>query len=213
MITLYDYENAADCYKVRLLLGILALRHDVVPVDIYPGAGHLAPAFLDLSPLGEVPVLTDGGVTLTEVSAILVWLAETYDESGRWLPRAPGQLAAVQHWLAMAARLAASAGAARMALAKTEAVAVDSLRAEAHRLARVIDEHLWFAERRGEDWLVALWHPTIADLACFPDLALCEEAGVSRLDYPAIRRWLDRVKRIEGFSVMSGVFPASRGRT
>jgi glutathione S-transferase len=212
MITLYDYENAADCYKVRLLLGILALPHKLAPVDIYPGAGHRDPAFLDLNPLAELPVLADGDVTLTEVAAILVWLAAKYDESGRWLPLAPAPLAAVQHWLAMSARLAASAGAARMALAKTEEVALETLRAEANRLARVIDEHLWFAERRGEDWLVPLAHPTIADLACFPDLALCEEAGISRMDYPAIRRWLDRVKRIDRFTVMSGVFPASPGR-
>jgi len=32
---------------------------------------------------------------------------------------------------------------------------------------------------------------------------------VSRQDYPAIRRWLDRVRRIPGFVVMSGVFPAA----
>ena len=35
-----------------------------------------------------------------------------------------------------------------------------------------------------------------------------EEGGISRQDYPAIRRWTDRVKRIPGFVVMSGVFPA-----
>ena len=52
-------------------------------------------------------------------------------------------------------------------------------------------------------------HPTIADLvAIFPDVALSEEGGVSRLQYPAIRRWIDRVKRIPGFSVMPGIFPA-----
>jgi len=212
MITLYDYETAADCYKVRLLLGILGLPFELVPVDIYPGDDHRRPAFLDISPLAELPVLTDGGVTLTDAQAILVWLASRYDGDEKWLPREAAALSSVQHWLGMAARLAATAGAARMALAKTAALDVAPLQAEAHRLLRVIDEHFWFAERDGGDWLVPLSHPTIADLACFPDLALCEEAGISRIDYPAIRRWLDRVKRIPGFSIMSGVFPASRGR-
>jgi glutathione S-transferase len=209
MITLYDYELSAECYQVRLLLALLGLEHRLVPVDIHPGADHRQPAFLDLNPLAEVPVLVDGAVTLTEVQAMLVWLATTYDGSGRWLPRDPAPMAGVAQWLGVAGRLGASTGAARMALAKTEEVALEPLQAEARRLLRVIDEHLWFAERRGEDWLLPLAHPTIAEIACFPHLALSEEAGISRLAYPAIRRWLDRVRRIAGFTVMSGVFPAS----
>ena len=52
-------------------------------------------------------------------------------------------------------------------------------------------------------------HPTIADVACFPYIMLSEEGGISRQDYPAIRRWCDRFKRIRGFIVMPGIFPAS----
>jgi glutathione S-transferase len=209
MITLYDYELSAECYQVRLLLAVLGLEYRLVPVDIHPGEGHRQPEFLDLNPLAEVPVLVDGDVTLTEVQAMLVWLAATYDGTAQWFPQQPAPMAAVLQWLGIAGRLGASAGVARMALAKTEDVVLEPLQAEAHRLLRVIDEHLWFAERRCEDWLLPLAHPTIADLACFPHLALSEEAGISRLAYPAIRRWLDRVRRIAGFTVMSGVFPAS----
>jgi glutathione S-transferase len=39
---------------------------------------------------------------------------------------------------------------------------------------------------------------------------LSEEGNVSRQDYPAIRRWCDRVKRISGFVGMPGIFPTSR---
>jgi glutathione S-transferase len=42
---------------------------------------------------------------------------------------------------------------------------------------------------------------------------LAEEGGIPRQDYPAIRRWCDRVKRVKGFTVMSGVFPAGPART
>jgi glutathione S-transferase len=212
MITLYDYELSADCYQVRLLLAVLGCDYRLVPVDIHPGEDHRQPEFLDLNPLAEVPVLVDGGVTLTEVQAMLVWLAATYDGTARWLPRAPGPMAAVMQWLGVAGRLGASIGVARLALAKTEEVVLEPLQAEAHRLLRMIDEHLWFAERRGADWLLPLAHPTIADIACFPCLGLSEEAGISRLAYPAVRRWLDRVRRIAGFTVMSGIFPASPSR-
>jgi glutathione S-transferase len=98
-----------------------------------------------------------------------------------------------------------------MARAKTEEIDLAPHQAEGNRLLRVIDEHLWFAENGGGSWLLPWAHPTIADLACFPDLALCEEAGLSLLDFPAIRRWLDRVKRIPGFTPMAGIFPAAPG--
>ena len=77
---------------------------------------------------------------------------------------------------------------------------------------RILDEHLWFGEQQGRDWICAAAHPTIADIACFPYIMLSEEGGISRQDYPAIRRWCDRVKRVKGFIVMSGVFPAGPAR-
>jgi glutathione S-transferase len=84
---------------------------------------------------------------------------------------------------------------------------LDVVQAGAHRLFRVLDEHLWFREREGLDWVCSAAHPTIADIAIFPDVALSEEGGVSRLDYPALRRWTDRVKGLPGFMVMPGIFP------
>ena len=52
----------------------------------------------------------------------------------------------------------------------------------------------------------------MADIAIFPDVILSEEGGISRLDYPALRRWTDRVKRIGGFTTMPGIFPAGPAR-
>ena len=41
---------------------------------------------------------------------------------------------------------------------------------------------------------------------------LAPEGGISLLDFPALRRWTDRVKRIAGFTVMAGIVPASPSR-
>jgi len=76
----------------------------------------------------------------------------------------------------------------------------------------VLDEHLWFREQEGLEWVCEAEHPTIADIAIFPDVVLSEEGGISRLDYPALRRWTDRVRHLPGFVPMSGIFaprPAS----
>jgi glutathione S-transferase len=88
---------------------------------------------------------------------------------------------------------------------------VVAARAGAHRLFRILDEHLWFREQENRDWICNVAHPTIADTACFPYVMLSEEGGISRQDYPSIRRWCDRFKRINGFIVMPGIFQTSPG--
>lgn len=211
-ITLYDFELSADCYKVRLLLALLGLPHAAVPVDVYPGREHEGDAYRQISAAGRVPALTDGGRVVDEPTAILRHLAEAHDSSGDWYPRDPLRRAEVDRWLDFAAALASSAGAAR--LHENFFVPADgaALRAAAHREFRRLDEHLWFAERAGDDWLVPGPQATIADVACLPDVLLSEEGGVARIDYPALRRWCDRVRRLPGFVPMSGVFPAAPPR-
>ena len=208
VITLYDYELSAECYQARLLLGVLGLEHARVDVEFYPGREHESAWFTELSPRQQLPVLTDGGTSLHDVHAILVYLAAEYDRTETWYPRGdPALLGEVTQWLGFSRAVAASSGAARAHESFFHLTDVDAARAGAHRLLRILDDHLWFAERDGRDWLCSGAAPTIADLALFPDVALSEEGGVSRIDYPAVRRWTDRVKRIPGFVDMSGVFP------
>lgn len=210
MITLYDYELSGNCYKLRLLMSMLGLGYTTVPVDFYPGREHKSEAFLRMNPLCQLPVLKDGDLILSDAQAILVYLASRYDPKGTWYPRDnPALLGEIGQWLAFADGITATASAARLHDGLFYDFDVEAMRAGAHRLFRILDEHLWFAEQEGRDWICSAPHPTIADIACFPYTMLSEEGGISRQDYPAIRRWCDRVKRIEGFVVMSGVFPAA----
>ncbi len=148
------------------------------------------------------------GLTLKDSAAILVYLATRYDKTASWYPSSdPAKIAQITEWLAFADGITASASQARLAEGFFYNVDADACRARAHQLFRILDEHLWFAEHRKQRWLVAGDLPTIADLACFPYIILSEEGSISRQDYPAIRRWTDRIKRIPGFIVMPGVFP------
>ncbi|TPK94469.1 glutathione S-transferase family protein [Mesorhizobium sp. B2-4-12] len=213
MITLYDYELSGNCYKLRLLMSFLGIEYRTVPVDFYPGREHKSEWFLKLNPLGQLPVIEDGGLILRDAQAILVYLASKYDRSGTWYPRDnPDLLGEVSQWLAFADGITATASAARLHDALFYVFDIDAARAGAHRLFRILDEHLWFSEQQGRNWICPAGHPTIADIACFPYIILSEEGGIPRQDYPAIRRWCDRVKRIKGFTVMSGVFPAGPAR-
>ena len=209
MIKLYDFELSVNCYKQRLLMGILGVAYESVPVDFYPGWEHKGEEFKKINPLGHIPVIDDDGYILWDAHAILVYLATRYDESGRWYPTSdPHLLGETASWLMFAEGTTNTASAARLHDALDYPFDVEACRAGAHRLFRVLDEHLWFREREGRDWVCSGDHPTIADIAIFPDVILSEEGGISRQGYPALRRWTDRVKRIPGFVVMPGIFPA-----
>jgi glutathione S-transferase len=209
MIRLYDFELSGNCYKARLLMGILDVPFERVAIDFYPAREHKSRWFLEINPLGQLPVIDDDGFVLRDSHAILVYLAAKYDQSGKWHPHAEPQMAAkVAEWLAFADSITATASAARLHDGLFYEFDVEKCRAGARALFRVLDEHLWFAEQQGLNWLCPGDHPTIADIACFPYVMLSEEGGIPRLPYPSIRRWADRVKRIPGFTLMPGIFMA-----
>ena len=213
MLKLYDYELSGNCYKIRLLLNMLAVPYERQCIDFYPGGEHKSAEFLRINPLGQLPVLTNGELVLADSQAILVYLAAQYDTSNLWYPQQePEQLGQISYWLSFASELGHSAGAARLQQSFNYDFDLAACQERAHQLLRVLDEHLWFQQHQQRDWLCSANAPTIADIACFPHIILCEEGGVSRLDYPAVRLWCDQVKRIPKFITMPGVFPTSAAR-
>ncbi len=214
MIKLYDYELSVNCYKQRLMMSILDVQYELVTIDFFPGWEHKGAAFAEINPLGHIPVIDDDGYLLRDAHAILTYLASAYDPSGQWYPtHDPRLIGEVTSWLQFAEGTTNTASAARLHDTLGYEFDIDAVRAGAHRLFRVLDDHLWFHEQQDRDWVASASHPTIADIALFPDVMLSDQGGISLLDYPALRRWTDRVRRIPGFTVMSGIYPAARPPT
>jgi glutathione S-transferase len=210
MIKLYDFELSGNCYKVRLMLSLLGLPHVTENVEFFPGRQHKSEAFLRINPLGQLPALQDGDLVLRDAQAILVYLASRYDPSRLWYPADnPETMGKIAMWLAFADSLTGSISSARMHDLFFYDFDVEQCRQRAHQLLRILDEHLWFEESQGRQWLCTTDHPSIADIACFPYVMLSDEADVPLIDYPAVRRWTDRVKRLERFTLMAGIFPTS----
>ncbi|MCB1970156.1 MAG: glutathione S-transferase family protein [Geminicoccaceae bacterium] len=209
MITLYDYELSGNCYKIRLMLGFLGLDYTTRHVDFYPGLEHRSDAFRAINPLAQLPVLDHDGFIVRDAQAILTYLASAFDDDRNWgFGRSARRDGDIAQWLAFGNELTGSIGAARLHDAFLFELDADAARKRGRQLLRILDQHLWFMERQEQDWVVAGDRPSIADIACFPYVALSEDAGLPREECPAVRRWIDRFKRIEGFRVMSGVFPA-----
>jgi glutathione S-transferase len=212
MIELYDYELSADAYKVRLLLSMLDVPYASRLVELYPAREHEAEWFRAISPRAELPVIVDAGRTIADVGAILTHLARTHDSSGTWYPSPNGTTSNTGEtamWLSRAAELARTCGAARLHdVLLQHQIDIVAARSAAFALLRMIDEHLWFGEQVGDAWLCPGAKPTIADIACFPDIMLAEEGGIELDEFGAIRRWGDRIRALPGFVPMPGIFPS-----
>lgn len=74
MVTLY-HSPFTRSHLIRFALEELELPHELRRIDVSKGE-HKAPAYLALNPLGQLPTLTDGGVTLCEAAAIALHLAD-----------------------------------------------------------------------------------------------------------------------------------------
>ncbi|AJZ60225.1 hypothetical protein OI25_3681 [Paraburkholderia fungorum] len=214
MLKLYDDELCGESYKVRLMLGLLGVPYERARIELYPSRQNAAPDFLAMNPLGTLPLLEAQGALLHDAHAILVYLARRYggtDSGGaaHWLPLDdPLQLAYVQTWLGFAAQLSGVIFPMRTHVLHGAPLNDDAARHKARKLLRILDERCWFNEAGGTPFVCATAAPTVADVACFVPVALLDEAGIESIDYPALRRWSTRIKRLAGFTAMAGVYAA-----
>ena len=196
-IKLYRTPKSGHCHRVELMLAFLDLPYATIDLDMANGE-HKSPEFLKISPFGLVPAIDDGGYTLADSNAILVYLVQTYAKDTHWMPQAPKDAAEVQRWLTVAAdNIYAGPCAAR--LVKVFGTGHDhaAAAAKAHDLFRIIESHL--ADR---DWL-ATDAITIADVAGYSYIAHAPEGGVDLAPYPNIRAWLKRIEAQPNFVAMA----------
>ncbi|GGB54818.1 glutathione S-transferase [Tistrella bauzanensis] len=193
---LYDHPLSGNCHKVRMLLSMLGLNVETRFIDVVNHA-HIGVGFERLNPLLEIPVLEDGMEIIPDSQAILVYLARKYGPD--WFPIDAPDAAQVVRWLAFAALpIATSLQPARLYHLIGEDGDIQALNARCARVLAVLDSHLACRE-----WLVV--RPSIADLACFPYVALCGDARLSLDPTPHVKAWVARVKALPGYVGMPGL--------
>jgi glutathione S-transferase len=194
-IRLHGFRLSGHAHRVQLFLSLLDLPVEMIDVDLR-GGEQKRPAFLAKNPFGQVPVIEDGGVTVADSNAILVYLATQYGEP-HWLPRDAQGAAAVQRFLSLAAGDIARGPALARAMAlfgyPGDSAAAQALAA---RLFGILDAHL-----AGRTFLVGA-QPTIADVACYSYIAHAPEGGISLEPYPNLRNWLASVEALPRFVAM-----------
>ena len=196
MPRLHQMQVSGNCYKVRLAARQLDLDLQLVDYGLFDGTTR-KPEYLARNPNGRVPMLElDDGRCLPESGAILWYLAEgsplvPADRWGRaealqWMffeqySHEP-YVAVARFWLKFAP--AAELEKKRHLVAEWHAKGNAALGVMQTHLA----QHDWFAGGRY----------SIADIALYGYTHCAAEGGLDLAQYPAVGRWLERVRSQPG---------------
>ena len=186
---LHCFGESGNAYKAALTMELAGLEWRPVFVDFFHGATR-TPEFRKLNPMGEVPVLVDGDVVLTQSGVIQDYIIE---KSGRFGGETTAERREVWRWVLFDNhKVSGVAGPLRFNLnfLPEEKRNADVAAFLAMRLAsalKILDTVL-----STRDWLVGSG-PTAADFSCCGYLYYPEPFGFDRSGYPAIDAWLDRI--------------------
>lgn len=79
VLKLYSYWRSSASYRVRIALNLKGLEHEIVPVNIAPGASEqLTDSFRRHNPQRLVPILVDGERIFRQSLAIIEYLDEAF---------------------------------------------------------------------------------------------------------------------------------------
>jgi glutathione S-transferase len=199
IMKLYEFVISGNSHKVRMLLSFLGLDYQSVAIDLRAGEQKTA-EFLKLNPLGQVPVMEDGGRVIWGSQAILIHVAGQYDPDRQWWPDDAVDQGEITQWLAFASHEMLSGCMTARAHIKFGRTTDLGLAQERARSALEILE----ARLSANDWL-ALGHPTLADIACYPYAALAGEGDIDVEPYKNVAKWFDRICALPNYISMPGL--------
>ncbi len=189
------YWPTPNGWKISIMLEECKLPYVMKPVNI--GAGEqFKRSFLKFSPNNRMPALIDpkgpGGrpIAIFESGAILQYLGR---KTGRFYPAGERGQVAVDQWLFwQMGGLGPMAGQAhhfRFYAAERKLVyAVKRYTDEVNRLYGVMDRQL-----KKNSWLAGPRY-SIADMAAWPWVVPWKMQGQEIDDFPALRKWFDRIR-------------------
>lgn len=200
MRKLYHHPLSGPAHRARMLLSFLELEYEAITVDVVSGEQN-KPEFRALNPRGKVPVLVeDDGTTIYDSHAIISYLARKHGGDD-WLPGDAVGLGKVMQWISFSANeIHQGPYMARLNfLLDLKLPNIDAIQEQSKVCLQLMDSHL--ADR---EWL-ELGRPTIADVACFPPVALGEEGKLPLAEYKHVSAWIDRVKGLPRYVPMAGL--------
>jgi glutathione S-transferase len=159
-----------------------------------------SPAFLAVNPIGQIPVLVEGDLVLSESLAITLYLARKY--GGVLGPQSDAETALMEQWALFAAT---AVEVPALEILNTTTIGGDTTEGQSHiaisaeklrrplaRLAKALD---------GAEWLVGTRF-TVADINTAECLRYAQGHPTLLGEFPAVKAWLERCQSRPAFKAM-----------
>lgn len=208
MYRLHCFCQSGNSYKVALALRCLTQPWTAVFVDFMNGATKTNEWRREFNEMGEVPILEDGNLRLTQSGMILTYLASKHKQFGG---HDDAEQREILRWLLfdnhkfssyfVSYRFMKSFG-----QTEPEPAVMAWLRGRIDQAFSVADQHL-----QSQRFMVGEG-PTIADFSMcgylfFPE----EETGLRFAQrFPNIRAWLERIRAMPGWADPYEILPGQR---
>ncbi len=207
MMKLHCFGESGNAYKAALTLALADAEWVPVFVDFFKGATR-TPEFRALNVMGEVPVLEDGDLILTQSGVIQDYISS---KTGKLGGRSAAERRDVLRWMFFDNhKVSGVAGTLRFNM---NFLPADKRNADVNNfLAMRLASALKVMEKQLSEtqWLAAD-DITIADIACAGYLFYNEDFTFDRADYPHIDRWLTAIADQPGWKHPYDLMPRALG--
>lgn len=204
---LHYFPESGNSYKLALMLRFCGQSFEPVWTDFAGGVTRSAEWRASINAMGEIPVLEEDGVKLTQTAPILLRLAEQYGKFG-------GETAAekyeVLRWLFWDNHKLTSYMASyrfmRSFTPRPNPQVLTYLRRRLDDFLGILENHV------AESAFMVGDRPTIADVSTMAYLHFpADETGYDlAASHPAIRAWLDRIAALPGWQSAYDLLPGQR---
>jgi glutathione S-transferase len=196
------------CHNTRSLRVLWALKEMLLEYTLHtlPFPPRLLDkAYLQINPLGTVPFLKDGATTLTESSAMLLYLVERYSQTQLSLPATHPEYGAYLNWL--------FSSDATLTFPQTLVLRYSQFEKPERQQPQVVKDYaIWYLARlkrlnshlENHHYLVDNRF-TIADMSVGYALYLGELLGLAKHYQPQTQAYLQRLKSREGFIAVKDI--------
>jgi glutathione S-transferase len=204
---LHYFPESGNSYKLALMLTLCGQSFEPVWTDFGGGVTRTPEWRRVVNPMGEIPVLEEDGVRLTQTAPILLKLAEQY---GRFGGDTKEEQFEILRWLFWDNhKLTAFMATYRFQRTFTPSPdphVLSYLRKRLDDYLSILEQHL-----RGNAFAIGE-RPTIADFSMMAYLSFPgSETGYDfASSHPAVRAWLDRIAALPGWKSAYDLLPGQR---
>jgi glutathione S-transferase len=204
---LHYFPESGNSYKLALMLTLCGQSFEPVWTDFGGGVTRTPEWRASVNPVGEIPVLEEDGVRLTQTAPILLQLAERY---GRFGGETKQEKFEVLRWLFWDNhKLTGYVATYRFARTFLKS---PNPQVQAYFLKRIEDFLSILEQRLKHSAFAAGDRPTVADFSLMAYLSYPnDETGFDlATTHPAIQAWLGRIAALPGWRSPYDLLPGQR---